>query len=83
NEAGLTVNKNAVPFDTEKPTITSGIRIGTPAVTTRGFGEPEMKRIAEWIDRISRDVKNESLIKTIRAEVRELCAKFPVYPDLA
>ena len=83
NEAGLTVNKNAVPFDTEKPTITSGIRIGTPAVTTRGFGEPEMKRIAEWIDRISRDVKNESLMKTIRAEVRELCAKFPVYPDLA
>ena len=64
NEAGLTVNKNAVPFDTEKPTITSGIRIGTPAVTTRGFREPEMKRIAEWIDRISKDVENESLIKT-------------------
>lgn len=83
NEAGLTVNKNAVPFDTEKPTITSGVRIGTPAVTTRGFKEPEMKCIAEWIDRISRDVENESLIKTVRAEVRELCAKFPVYPDLA
>ena len=82
NEAGLTVNKNAVPFDTEKPTITSGIRIGTPAVTTRGFREPEMKRIAEWIYRISKDVENESLIKTVRAEVRELCAKFPVYPDL-
>lgn len=82
NEAGLTVNKNAVPFDTEKPTITSGIRIGTPAVTTRGFREPEMKLIAEWIDRISKDVENESLIKTVRAEVRELCAKFPVYPDL-
>ena len=82
NEAGLTVNKNAVPFDTEKPTITSGIRIGTPAVTTRGFREPEIKRIAEWIDRISKDVENESLIKTVRAEVRELCAKFPVYPDL-
>ena len=83
NEAGLTVNKNAVPFDTEKPTIASGVRIGTPAVTTRGFREPEMKRIAEWIDRISRDVENESLIKTVRAEVKELCAKFPVYPDLA
>ena len=82
NEAGLTVNKNAVPFDTEKPTITSGIRIGTPAVTTRGFREPEMKRIAEWIDRISKDVENESLIKSVRTEVRELCAKFPVYPDL-
>ena len=83
NEAGLTVNKNAVPFDTEKPTITSGVRIGTPAVTTRGFREPEMKRIAEWIDRISRDVENASLMKTVRAEVRELCARFPVYPDLA
>ena len=83
NEAGLTVNKNAVPFDTEKPTITSGIRIGTPAVTTRGFKEPEMKRIAEWIDRIAKDVGNESLLKTVRAEVKELCSKFPVYPDLA
>ena len=49
---------------------------------TRGFREPEMKLIAEWIDRISKDVENESLIKTVRAEVRELCAKFPVYPDL-
>ena len=83
NEAGLTVNKNSVPFDTEKPTITSGIRIGTPAVTTRGFKEPEVKRIAEWIDRIAKDVGNESLIKTVRAEVKELCSKFPVYPDLA
>ena len=83
NEAGLTVNKNSVPFDTEKPTITSGIRIGTPAVTTRGFKEPEVKRIAEWIDRIAKDVGNESLIKAVRAEVKELCSKFPVYPDLA
>ena len=52
-------------------------------MTTRGFREPEMKRIAEWIDRISRDVENASLMKTVRAEVRELCARFPVYPDLA
>ena len=62
--------------------ITSGIRIGTPAVTTRGFKEPEMKRIAEWIDRIAKDLESESLIKTVRAEVKELCSKFPVYPDL-
>ena len=82
NEAGLTVNKNSVPFDTEKPMVTSGIRVGTPAVTTRGFKEPEMKRIAEWIDRIAKDVENESLLKSVRAEVKELCAKFPVYPDL-
>jgi glycine hydroxymethyltransferase len=82
NEAGLTVNKNAVPFDTEKPTITSGIRIGTPAVTTRGFKEAEMKQIAGWIERISRDVGNESLRKAVKEEVRALCAKFPAYPDL-
>jgi glycine hydroxymethyltransferase len=82
NEAGLTVNKNTVPFDTEKPTVTSGIRIGTPAVTTRGFREPEMKRIAEWIDRISKDAENESLRRTVRDEVRALCLEFPVYPDL-
>jgi glycine hydroxymethyltransferase len=83
NEAGLTVNKNAVPFDTEKPTITSGIRIGSPAVTTRGFREPEMKQIAAWIDRISKDAGNEKLLETVRGEVRELCLKFPVYSDLS
>jgi glycine hydroxymethyltransferase len=82
NEAGLTVNKNAVPFDTEKPTITSGIRIGSPAVTTRGFKEAEMKRIAGWIERISRDVENEGLRKAVKEEVRALCAEFPAYPDL-
>lgn len=82
NEAGLTVNKNSVPFDTEKPMITSGIRVGTPAVTTRGFKEPEMKQIADWINRITHDVENESLIKTVREEVRQLCVRFPVYPDL-
>jgi len=82
NEAGLTVNKNSVPFDTEKPTITSGIRVGSPAVTTRGFKEPEMKRIAAWIDQISKDVENESLRKKIKAEVKELCSSYPLYPDL-
>ncbi|MDR2175616.1 MAG: serine hydroxymethyltransferase [Synergistaceae bacterium] len=83
NEAGLTVNKNTVPFDTEKPTVTSGIRLGTPAVTTRGFREPEMKRIAAWIDRISKDPGNESLRGAIKVEVKELCSKFPLYADLA
>jgi glycine hydroxymethyltransferase len=82
NASGLTVNKNAVPFDTEKPTVTSGIRIGTPAVTTRGFREPEMKRIAAWIDRIALNVEDEHLHKEIKEEVRELCQRFPVYPDL-
>ena len=82
NEAGLTVNKNSVPYDTEKPMVTGGIRIGTPAVTTRGFKEPEMKQIAAWIDRIIKDVDNENLQKAVKAEVKELCKKFPVYPDL-
>jgi glycine hydroxymethyltransferase len=82
NEAGLTVNKNTVPFDTEKPTVTSGIRLGSSAVTTRGFREPEMKQIGEWIDRIARDVENENLHKIVKDEVRELCLKFPVYPNL-
>jgi glycine hydroxymethyltransferase len=82
NEAGLTVNKNAVPFDTEKPTVTSGIRIGSSAVTTRGFREPEMKRIAAWLDRISKDPENESIRGTVKAEVKELCAKFPLYAEL-
>jgi glycine hydroxymethyltransferase len=81
NEAGLTVNKNSVPFDTEKPTVTSGIRLGSPAVTTRGFREPEMKQIAAWIDRISKDPGNESLHGTVKAEVKELCSKFPLYAD--
>jgi glycine hydroxymethyltransferase len=81
--AGLTVNKNSVPFDTEKPSVTSGIRIGTPAVTTRGFKEPEMKRIATWIDRIAGDVENESLRAAVKAEVRELCSSYPLFPDLA
>ena len=83
NEAGLTVNKNSVPFDTEKPTVTSGIRIGTPAVTTRGFKEPEMKRIAAWVDQISKDIENKSLHKKIKAEVKELCSQYPLFSDLA
>jgi glycine hydroxymethyltransferase len=80
--AALTVNKNAVPFDTEKPTITSGIRIGSPAVTTRGFKEPEMKQIAAWIDRVAKDPENESLCAAIKTEVKELCSKFPLYAEL-
>ncbi|GHT01056.1 serine hydroxymethyltransferase [Synergistales bacterium] len=82
NESGLTVNKNAVPFDTEKPTITSGIRIGTPAVTTRGFKEPEMKQIAAWIDRVAKSPDDESLRAAVKSEVKALCAGYPLYPEL-
>lgn len=81
-EAGLTVNKNAVPFDTASRFVTSGIRIGTPAVTTRGFKEHEMAMIADWIDLavVNRDKKD--VLSKIRLEVRELCEKHPLYPNM-
>ncbi|WP_456387960.1 serine hydroxymethyltransferase [Desulfolithobacter sp.] len=78
-DAGLTVNKNAIPFDTQSRFVTGGIRIGTPAVTTRGLKEKEMVRIADWIDRVitSRDVAE---LARIRQEVRALCDQLPLYP---
>ena len=83
NEAGLTVNKNAVPFDTEKPTVTSGIRIGSPAVTTRGFKEPEMRQIAAWIHRVANGIEDAALHAAVKAEVKDLCSRFPIYAELA
>jgi glycine hydroxymethyltransferase len=80
--AGITVNKNAIPFETLSPAVTSGIRIGTPAVTTRGMQEAEMRIIAAFIIDILRDHKNETLIKQTRARVRELCESFPLYEDV-
>lgn len=77
--AGITVNKNTVPNEKRSPFITSGIRIGTPAVTTRGFCETEIKLVAEWINRILKDIQNESLQTEIKGQVRELCLKFPIY----
>ncbi|MDX2066216.1 MAG: serine hydroxymethyltransferase [Fimbriimonadaceae bacterium] len=76
--ASITCNKNAVPFDDKSPLITSGIRLGTPAVTTRGMAEPEMVRIAELIDRVITDGSAEN-IATVRAEVHGLCAGFPIH----
>lgn len=75
DDVGITVNKNAVPFDTEKPTITSGIRIGTPAVTTRGFKEEDMKEIANLIDMVVRDENLEE----VKSRVTALCKKYPLY----
>ena len=77
--AGITVNKNAVPFDARSPFVTSGIRIGTPATTTRGLGEEEMKQVAVWIDRALRSIGNHDELARIRGEVRELCQQFPLY----
>ncbi len=80
--AGMTVNKNTVPFDPEKPFVTSGIRIGVPAVTTRGMNTEEMKQIAEFIDRgIKNRLKKESVLPEIANEVAAFCEKFPLYPE--
>jgi len=78
-EAHITVNMNSVPNDPQSPFVTSGIRIGTPAGTTRGFGESECKDITNWICDICDDLENESVIDEVRAKVEELCSRFPVY----
>jgi glycine hydroxymethyltransferase len=79
--ANITVNKNAVPNDPQSPFVTSGIRIGTPAVTTRGFGEPEVSELAGWICDILDDTGNLAVIAAVRAKVLALCRRFPVYGD--
>ncbi len=84
--AHITCNKNGIPFDSEKPTITSGIRLGTPAGTTRGFGEPEFRQIGDWIVRVVDGLAangaegNAEVEAEVRAEVLDLCARFPIYP---
>src|SRR5919201_600747 len=80
DKAGLTVNKNTVPNETRSPFVTSGLRIGTPAVTTRGMKEPEMRRIADLIDRVLRAPSDENVLRGAKAEVRELAGEFPLYP---
>lgn len=77
--AGITVNKNTVPNEQRSPFVTSGIRIGTPALTTRGMKEAEMQQIGEWIDTILSDIGNEALQEKILGEVKELCERFPFY----
>ncbi len=80
-KAGITVNKNTIPFDPEKPTVTSGIRIGTPAVTTRGMKEPEMRRIGKLIAEVLRNPESDTVIEKVRKEVRELTEAFPLYKE--
>ena len=80
-QANITVNKNSVPNDPQSPFVTSGIRIGTPAVTRRGFKENEMNLIASWIKNIIEDVDNEKLINQTKKEVTDLCGQFPVYSE--
>ena len=77
--AHITVNKNSVPHDPQSPFVTSGIRVGTPAATTRGFGEKECVDITHWICDICDDIENTSVVDEVRAKVESLCSKFPVY----
>jgi glycine hydroxymethyltransferase len=79
DRAGITVNKNGIPFDTKGPQITSGIRVGTPAVTTRGMKEPEMRLIATYIADVISDINNENKIQAVAEKVKTLCARFPLY----
>jgi glycine hydroxymethyltransferase len=81
DRAGITVNKNTVPNEKRSPFITSGIRIGTPAMTTRGLREPEMKILAVWIRAVLESKGDESQLEKIRGQVLELCRKFPVYGE--
>ena len=77
--SGITLNKNMVPFDSRSPFITSGIRIGTPAITTRGMGIEEMKLIVDWIDHVISDPSNEKNLASIKQDVMTLCSKFRIY----
>jgi len=81
-KAGITVNKNMVPFDTRSPFITSGIRVGTPALTTRGMGPNEMVQIVNLIDKIVTNIDDEDISKKVNAKVKELCESFPLYNEL-
>jgi len=81
-QAGITVNKNTVPFDDRKPFVASGIRIGTPAVTTRGMGVGEMRQIGDMISRVIEGRDDQAVIAKVRTEVRALCEKFPLYKEL-
>jgi glycine hydroxymethyltransferase len=80
-KAGITVNKNAIPFDQNPPMVASGIRVGTPAITSRGLREPEMDRVAEFIARVLASPDDDAALVRVKAEVEALCRKFPLYPE--
>jgi glycine hydroxymethyltransferase len=77
--SGITVNKNMVPFDERSPFITSGIRLGTPAITTRGFKEREMKKVAQLIDRVLKNMDNDKIYQHVKQQVKEMCQSLPLY----
>ena len=83
DKAHITLNKNGIPNDPQPPTVTSGIRIGTPAATTRGFGEDEFKSVAQWILQVLRAPEDEDNLHSVKREVEQLCAQYPIYEKLA
>ena len=80
-KAGITVNKNAIPFDQNPPMVASGIRIGTPAITSRGMREPEMDIVADLIARALSTPDDDAALAAVKSEVEALCRKFPLYPE--
>lgn len=82
DHAGITVNKNTVPNEKRSPFVTSGVRIGTPALTSRGMKEGEMRQIAQWMAEVLRDHEDQNVLKKVRGQVRQMCEKFPIYRDL-
>ena len=81
DHAGITVNKNTVPNEKKSPFVTSGIRIGTPALTTRGFGKTEMKKVSDWIAQVLKNPEDTAIHQKVKAEVKELCNHFPIYKN--
>lgn len=80
-EADITLNKNMVPFDDRSPFVTSGIRVGVPAITTRGLKEDNMQQVADWLDRVVMAPDDASVIKAVKGEVNEFMLEFPLYPE--
>ena len=80
--AHITLNKNAVPFDDKSPFVTSGIRVGVPAITTRGMKEADMQTVVDFIDRVLMDIDNPETIAAVKGEVGKFMEQFPLYPEL-
>ncbi|MGY8809143.1 MAG: serine hydroxymethyltransferase, partial [Fidelibacterota bacterium] len=79
DEAGITVNKNMIPFDPKSPFVTSGIRVGSPAITTRGMGKDEVKIVVDLMDRVITNSEDKNVISSVKSEVKKLCKSFPIY----
>jgi len=82
DKAHITLNKNAVPFDDKSPFVTSGIRVGVPAITTRGMKEEHMQTVVDFIDRVLMNIDDETVIAAVKGEVKTFMKQFPLYPEL-